>query len=197
VARLFATTYDLCQWPAEQLGFRALRRRAVADLSGRVLELGAGTGLNFPFYQAATEVVAVEPDPDMRARAVGRARVAHVPIRLVDAPAEQLPFADHSFDAAAITLVLCSVSDVTQSLAELRRVLHPGAPVHLVEHVRAPQAPIAALQTALTPLQRRIAGNCHLDRRTADALRAADFTIEHARPHVGGILLELAARAPR
>ena len=127
VARLFATTYDLCQWPAEQVGVRALRRRAVADLPGRVLELGAGTGLNFPFYEAATEVVAVEPDPDMRVRAAARARVAHVPIHLVDAQAEQLPFADDSFDAAAITLVLCSVSDVTQALAELRRVLRPRA----------------------------------------------------------------------
>ena len=136
VARLFAATYDLCQWPADKMGFRALRRRAVADLPGRVLELGAGTGLNFPFYRAATEVVAVEPDPDMRARAAARARAVDVPIQLVDAHAEQLPFADHSFDAAAITLVLCSVSDVAQSLAELRRVLRPGAPVHLVEHVR-------------------------------------------------------------
>jgi len=167
----------------------------VADLRGRVLELGAGTGLNFPHYRAA-EVVAIEPDPVMRGRAAARARVAHVPIALVDARAEALPFADGSFDAAAITLVLCSVGDVGQALAELRRVLRPHAHVRLIEHVRAPQAPIAVLQTALTPLQRRVAGNCHLDRRTVDALRAAGFTIEDVRPHLHGSLVEVMARTP-
>jgi ubiquinone/menaquinone biosynthesis C-methylase UbiE len=166
------------------------------DVAGRVLELGAGTGLNFPHYRAATEVVAVEPDPSMRLRALERARVATVPIQVVDARTEQLPFPDHSFDAAVITLVLCSVTDVERSLAELRCVLRPRAPVRLVEHVRAPQSPVAALQTALTPLQRRIAGNCHLDRRTADAFLRAGFDLERCQSHLGGSLLELTARAP-
>ncbi len=196
MSRLFTTTYDLCLWPSERLGLRALRRRAVADLHGRVLELGAGTGLNFPHYRDATEVVAVEPDPAMRQRATARAWAASVPITFVDARAEALPFADRRFDAAAITLVLCSVGDVGQALAELRRVLRRGAPVHLLEHVRAPHALIAALQTALTPLQRRVAGNCHLDRRTVDALRAAGFIIEDVRPRLRGSLVEVTARTP-
>ncbi len=196
MSRVCAAMYDLCLWPSERLGLRALRRRAVADLPGRVLELGAGTGLNFPHYRAAVEVVAVEPDPDMRRRATTRARAASVSIALVDARAEALPFAEGSVDAAAITLVLCSVGDVGQALAELRRVLRPAAPVHLIEHVRAPQALIAALQTALTPLQRRVAGNCHLDRRTVDALRAAGFTITEVRRRLGGSLVEVTARTP-
>jgi len=196
VSRLCAATYDLCLWPGERLGLRALRRRTVAGLRGRVLELGAGTGLNFPHYRDAAEVVAVEPDPAMRRRAATRARAASVPIVLVDAYAEALPVVDHSVDAAAITLVLCSVGDVGQALAELRRVLCPGAPVRLIEHVRAPHALIAALQTALTPLQKRVAGNCHLDRRTVDALRAAGFTIEEVRRRLGGSLVEVTARAP-
>jgi len=196
VSRVFTATYDLCLWPSERLGMRALRRRAVADLRGRVLELGAGTGLNFPYYRDAAEVVAVEPDPGMRRRAAARARAPSVPIALVNARAEALPFAEGSVDAAVITLVLCSVGDVGQALAELRRVLRPGAPVRLIEHVRAPHALIAALQTALTPLQRRVAGNCHLDRRTVDALRAAGFTIEEARPHLRGSLVEVMARTP-
>jgi len=196
VSRLCAATYDLCLWPGERLGLRALRRRAVAGLRGRVLELGAGTGLNFPHYRDATEVVAVEPDPAMRRRAATRARADSVPIVLVDVYAEVLPVADHSVDAAAITLVLCSVGDVGQALAELRRVLRPRAPVHLIEHVRAPHALIAALQTALTPLQQRVAGNCHLDRRTVDALRAAGFIIEEVRMHLRGSLVEVTARAP-
>ncbi len=196
MSRLCAATYDLCLWPGERLGLRALRRRAVAGLRGRVLELGAGTGLNFPHYRDAAEVVAVEPDPAMRRRAATRARAASVPIVLVDAYAEALPTADHSVDAAAITLVLCSVGDVGQALSELRRVLRAGAPVHLIEHVRAPQASIAALQTALTPLQKRVAGNCHLDRRTVEALRAAGFTIEEVRRRLGGSLVEVTARTP-
>src|SRR5712692_9694796 len=97
--RLCAATYDLCQWPAERLGLGKLRRRAVGDLAGRVLELGAGTGLNFPHYRAAAEVVAVEPDPRMRQRAARRARAARVPIHLVGAHAEALPFGAGSFDA--------------------------------------------------------------------------------------------------
>ncbi len=196
MSRVCAATYDLCLWPSERLGLRALRRHAVADLPGRVLELGAGTGLNFPHYRAAVEVVAVEPDPVMCQRATARARIAPVPITLVDARAEALPFANGSVDAAVITLVLCSVGDVGQALAELRRVLRPGAPVRLIEHVRAPQASVAALQTALTPVQRRVAGNCHLDRRTVDALRAAGFTIEEVRPHLRGSLVEVMARTP-
>jgi len=129
VPRLFAATYDLGQWPLERLGLRAFRRRAVSDLTGRVLEIGAGTGLTFPHYRAATMVVAVEPDPAMRARAAARVRAARVPVELVDARAEALPFAGHVFDAAVSTLDLCSVDCVARTRGELRRVLRPGSPV--------------------------------------------------------------------
>jgi len=196
VRKYSAVTYDLFARPIDRMGFASLRQRATSDLSGRVLELGAGTGLNFSHYRAASAVVAVEPDPAMRERGARRARQAVVPIEVADARAERLPFPDQSFDAAVITLVLCSVDDVERSLAELRRVLRPGAPVRLIEHVRSPQPSVAAIQGALTPLQRRLAGNCHLDRCTGDALRAAGFTVERCRSHLGGSLLELAARGP-
>lgn len=191
-----AVGYDLVAQTVDHLGFERLRDHAAADLAGHVLELGAGTGLNFPHYRVATSVAAVEPDPAMRQRAARRALEARVPIALMDARAENLPFPDRSFDAAVITLVLCSVENVERSLSELRRVLRPGAPVRLIEHVRAPQASIAVVQEALTPLQRRLAGNCHLARRTVDALQFAGFTIERCQPHLGGSLLELTVRAP-
>jgi len=172
-----------------------IRRRAVADLYGRVVEIGAGAGPNFPYYRAATRVVAVEPDPVLRQEAIVCARDVRAAIRVVNGRAEQLPFVAASFDAAVLTLVLCSVDDLAQSLAELRRVLRAGAPVHLVEHVRAPYRLLAGLQTALTALTRRLNG-CHLDRRTLEALGEAGFAVEHVQPHFEGMLLEVRARTP-
>jgi ubiquinone/menaquinone biosynthesis C-methylase UbiE len=172
-----------------------IRQRAVADLYGRVLEIGAGAGANFPYYRSGTHVVAVEPAPHRRREAIACARAARAAIRVIDARTEQLPFADASFDAAVLTLVLCSVEDVPQSLAELRRVLRTGAPVHLVEHVRASDGLTATLQAWLTRLTRRL-GGCHLDRCTVEAVRAAGFTIEQIQPHWDGLLVEVRARTP-
>ena len=181
---------------------REFRARTVADLKGRVLEVGAGSGPNFPYYRSVNRVMAVEPDPKLRRRAARllrllQARGVRTRIELVDARAEALPFADRSFDAAVLTLVLCSVDDVDAALAELRRVLRPGGRLHLVEHIRSPDAFVAGLQRRLTPLWRRVAGNCHLDRATPDALRAAGFTIEECIEHAGGVIVEIRARVPR
>ena len=193
---IVAGSMELALDIADRLGVARLRRRAVAPLAGRVLEIGAGSGRNFPHYRRATHVTAIEPDPAMRRIAAEAARRAPLPIEVVDARAEELPFLDGSFDGAAITLVLCSVARVPATLAELRRVLRPGAPVRLVEHVRHRLRSVAAMQAALTPMQRRLAGNCHLDRDTLAGLRAAGFTIEGVRSHLDGLLLEIAARSP-
>jgi len=114
------------------------------------------------------------------------------------APYTQLPDARDTYAAALASHAYLhgTTEKLRAGMAELRRVLRPGASVRLVEHVRAPQASVAAIQEALTRLQRRLAGNCQLDRRAEDALRAAGFTIERCRPHLGGSLLELTARAP-
>lgn len=187
---------ELALGAVDRIGFARLRRRAVASLTGHVLEIGAGSGRNFPYYRCAAQVTAIEPDPTVRALAAARALAASVPIEVIDARAEALPFADDSFNGAAITLVLCSVEQLPAALAELRRVLRPDAPVRLVEHVRHRSRGVATVQTALTPLQHRLAGNCHLDRDTPTALRAAGFALEGIRSHLDGLLLEIAARSP-
>ncbi len=130
---------------------RDIRARAVGGLRGRVLEVGAGSGPNFPYYRGVNRVVAIEPDPRMRQRAARQVRLlrqqgVRTPIEVIDGRPEQLPFAARSFDAAVLMLVLCSVDDVDAALAEMRRVLRPGASVRMVEHVCAPDPTTAAVQ---------------------------------------------------
>ncbi|MBD0290243.1 MAG: class I SAM-dependent methyltransferase [Thermoleophilia bacterium] len=169
--------YDACARLADRKGLAELRRRAVAGLGGRVLEVGAGTGLNLPHYRRAERVVAVEPDRGMATRLRRRAARAPVPVQLVEARAEELPFPDGTFDHVVLTLVLCSVADPARALEEARRVLRPGGSVTFVEHVRG-QGRLGRWQDRLTPLHRRLAGNCHLNRATAAAVASAGFRVD-------------------
>ena len=122
----------------EQLGVAEHRRELLAGISGRVVEIGAGTGANFAHYpEGVREIVAVEPEPYLRARAATAATDVISPVRVVDAVADQLPFEDGSFDVAVSSLVLCSVADQPAALAELHRVLRPGGELRFYEHVRA------------------------------------------------------------
>lgn len=159
------------------------RPRVVPGARGAVLEVGAGTGLNFPLYAPGlvTSVTAVEPDPAMRRRA--QDRPCPVPVTLVDATAEALPFDDQQFDTAVLTFVLCTVRAPAEALAELRRVLRPGATVLFAEHVLSAHPGAARWQHRLTPLWRRCAGGCHLDRDAGQHLRDAGLVLddEHRR----------------
>lgn len=152
------------------------RRSLVARLQGDVVEIGAGTGFSLEHYLKADRVVAVEPDPSMAARIPGKIPGAPAPVEVVDARAESLPFPDESFDAAVSVFVLCSVADQPAALAELRRVLRPGGTLNLLEHVRG-HGSVARWQDRLNPLQRRLFGNCHLNRDTRAAVAAAGFDV--------------------
>jgi SAM-dependent methyltransferase len=167
----------------EEKGVAQHRDDLLAGLSGRVLELGAGSGLNFVHYPAAvTEVVAVEPEPTLRAAAAEAAARASVPVRMVDAVADSLPAEDGEFDAAVTSLVLCSVPDQASALAELRRVVRPGGQLRFYEHVHAETQPAATLlaiaDKTFWPL---IAGGCHPTRETGPAIEAAGFDIVQCR----------------
>jgi ubiquinone/menaquinone biosynthesis C-methylase UbiE len=162
-----------------ELGER--RHELVGDLEGDVLEVGAGTGLNLPHYERANRVVAVEPDPSMAGRLRKRAPEAAVPVEIVAGTAEALPFDDESFATAVVTFVLCSVEDPQVALAEVRRVLEPGGRLVLLEHVRG-EGRLARWQDRFTPLHRKVAGNCNLNRRTKDEVAAAGFDVADLRP---------------
>jgi ubiquinone/menaquinone biosynthesis C-methylase UbiE len=166
--------YDLLSRKAERGEMGARRRGLLAPLEGEVIEIGAGTGASLPHYERAATVVAVEPDPSMAQRLPKRIAEAKVPIEVVNASAESLPYPDGAFDAAVVTFVLCSVRDPAGVLAEIRRVLRPGGKLVLLEHVRG-TGRLAAWQERLTPLHRKLAGNCHLDRDTLSAVERAGF----------------------
>ncbi len=166
---------------AEEACLAAWRAELLAPLAGEVLEVGAGTGANLPFYPpAVTRLVLAEPDPHMRRRLA-----SHAPERAVeisDAATEKLPWPDASFDAVVSTLVLCSVRDPAAALAEMRRVLRPGGRLVFVEHVAADDNPgRLRWQRRVEPMWKRLMGNCHLTRRTGEAIRAAGFELESVR----------------
>jgi len=160
-----------------------LRQEVAGHASGLVLEVGAGSGRNFPWYmpERVERVEAVEPDATMLRYARERLSHVRVPISLVQAPAEALPFADATFDSAVATLVFCSVFDPLQALREVKRVMKPKGSFFLVEHVRAQGKWAAHIQDALVPLTTRLAGNCHWNRDTAQVLTQSGFEIVSLR----------------
>jgi ubiquinone/menaquinone biosynthesis C-methylase UbiE len=168
--------YDLMAGRAERAGIADRRTELLAELKGEIIEIGSGTGASLPHYRQATRVVAVEPDESMASRLPARVAEASVPVEVITAQAEELPFPDGSFDAAVFAFVLCSVGDQRNAIAEARRVLKPGGKLVLLEHVRG-EGRTARWQERLTPLHRKLAGNCHLDRDTLATVEAAGFDV--------------------
>jgi ubiquinone/menaquinone biosynthesis C-methylase UbiE len=185
----FARLYDPLLAPLEWLVLRRARREVVAEAKGLVLEVGAGTGLNLPHYRRAKQVVATDPDPEMLRRAEPRARKATVPVCLVVADGQALPFPDAVFDTVVATCVLCSIPDPDAAFREMRRVLRPSGEVRLLEHVRAASPRIGRLQDRLTPAWSRIAGGCHLNRKTIQSAERTGFAVELIRARFGGVVL--------
>lgn len=158
----------------------AHRRELLAGLAGRVIEVGAGNGLNFPFYPTSVdEVLAIEPEPLLRAAASEAATTAPVPVTVMEGVASRLCARDESFDAGVASLVLCSVRDQAQALAELRRVIRPGGELRFYEHVVARHRVAAGVQRlADATVWPRFVGGCHLARDTLVAIEQAGFVIE-------------------
>jgi ubiquinone/menaquinone biosynthesis C-methylase UbiE len=156
-----------------------LRRRLLASLRGRVIDVGAGDGRSVEHYPpSVTGVLAVEPDPNARARAAERAESAAVPIEIVEGVAAALPAADGTFDAAVVMGLLCSVSDPAAALSELRRVLKPGGELRFWEHVRSEHVLFRGVQHACDALfWTRALGGCETTRDTESAIRAAGFEV--------------------
>jgi ubiquinone/menaquinone biosynthesis C-methylase UbiE len=182
---LFARIFDRVSRKLEARGQRGHRRTLLAGLSGRVIEVGAGNGLNFPHYPSTvTELVAVEPEPFLRERALEAASEADVPVTVLAGVAEELPVESEAFDAAVASLVLCSVVDQARALAELRRAIRPGGELRFYEHVRARRPLLARAQQAFDLLWPHVAGGCHASRETRSAIERAGFVIERCEEFV-------------
>ena len=173
----FAAVYDRLQSSAERGFMKDVRGELAGGASGRVLEIGAGTGANFGYYSDDLEVIATEPDPYMMRRAEARAKESKARIELKQASAAKLPFEDASFDTVVGTLVMCSVDDQAEALAEVRRVLKPTGEYRFFEHVRY-ENPIGGLtQTLIAPFWGWVGAGCHPNRRTVDSVRDAGFEV--------------------
>jgi ubiquinone/menaquinone biosynthesis C-methylase UbiE len=182
--RFFALTYDQQLAKVEKAGLQALRQGLLADASGQVLEVGGGTGANLPFYGPGVESLTItEPEPPMLRRLERRVREQAPETRVLQAPAEDLPFEDDAFDVAVSTLVLCGVDDQQRALRELRRVLRPGGRLIFIEHVRSDEPSLARWQDRLNGLNRFVAC-CDCNRRTLDSIKAAGFKVRNVE-HTG------------
>ena len=179
---IFARFYDRLLAGTERAGLGDMRRALLADASGRVLELGAGTGRNLEHYtDAITELIMIEPDPHMarrlRERLAAEGTAALNP-SVIEAPAEDLPFDDGSFDTVVATLVLCTVQDPQRALAEARRVLVEGGRLLYIEHVRSSRPRLARWQDRLERPWGWFAGGCHPNRPTEQSLAGAGFWVD-------------------
>src|SRR3954447_16099561 len=174
--KAFAAGYDRFMAGTEDAGLRDMRRELLAGARGRTLEIGAGTGTNVELYPpAVTDLVLAEPAEPMARRLEAK----HPRATVVHAPAEALPFEDDSFDTAVATLVLCTVADPDRAIDEIDRVLKPGGRLLFLEHILDPSGRWQTWQRRLTPLQKRWACGCHLDRPTPDTIAAHGFALEH------------------
>jgi SAM-dependent methyltransferase len=197
---IFARLFDRTS-PQMEREVGPLRDELLTGLAGRVVEVGAGNGASFGHYPATVdELVAIEPEPYLRQRAIERAGSAPVRTRVLDAVAEALPLEDGSADAVVASIMLCSVPDAARALAELRRVVKSGCELRFLEHVRAAGAHKARLQRSFdrSRLWPSLAGGCHCGRDTPAAIEAAGFRIDelhgfdlgpawlHTNPHVYG-----------
>ncbi len=188
-----ALVYDVVMAPLGWMGLTAARRRLVEGLSGKVLEVGTGTGLALPGYPSSVRsVVAIDVDEE----ALARARRRRPGVTLLQADVQDLPFPDASFDAVVSSLVFCSVPAPGRGLEEVFRVLRPGGELRLLEHVRAPHPALAFTQDVLTPLWCKATGGCRLNRETHGMVRAVGFDVVRRVVRLGGVGEELVAVKP-
>jgi ubiquinone/menaquinone biosynthesis C-methylase UbiE len=163
---------------------REVRARVCADLRGRIVEVGFGTGLNVRYYpQAVREILAVEPSALCMRLAAPRIEHAAIPITRAGLDGQHLALPSEAFDGVVSTWTLCTIPDVALALGEIRRILKTGSSLHFVEHGHSPDERVAAWQVRIEPLNKRFAGGCHLTRDISTLVEDAGFGIEGLRTY--------------
>lgn len=210
----FAALFDRMSSRNERTYMKDIRPRIVDGASGGVLEIGAGTGHSLPYYRgkAFDELVLTDPDPYMLKRLRKKLAEADIEAEVVQAPAEELPFSDASFDAVLSVHVLCSVQSVSKTLSEVRRVLKPSGQFRFFDHVRSRNRLGAVVQDLVQPVWGQFSGGCHPNRNIAAAVERAGFAFTEleglrpfpalqpmifqaiSRPHVLGVAVPASAR---
>jgi ubiquinone/menaquinone biosynthesis C-methylase UbiE len=191
MGKWFPKIYDIVMEPLEKAKISKIRRDLIGKAEGRVLEIGSGTGANFPFYKGVAQVVAVEPNPSMRDRSLKVIRKTEVPIQTYLIGAEKLPFLENSFDCTVGTLVLCTIPNPGKALKELSRVCKPGGKVLFLEHVRLDHSILGPTQDVLTPVWKHICDGCHLNRDTLKTIKDSGLVVGRVKPHYKGLFLEI------
>jgi ubiquinone/menaquinone biosynthesis C-methylase UbiE len=184
-SRMFSALYDRAFEASEEAGLQTMRSELLCGARGRVLELGAGTGLNLDLYprEGLDSLTLTEPNPHMFRQLRERAKKNCPGAELVEAGAEDLPFEDDSFDTVVVTLVLCTVPDQSAALREVARVLAPGGQLLFLEHVRANNPNLARWQDRLEKPWRFLGDGCHCNRDTVSAISAAGFQLGDVERH--------------
>ncbi|MEH7347209.1 methyltransferase domain-containing protein [Bacillus sp. JJ1532] len=180
--------------PLERWRFQGIRRELLNRATGKVLELGSGTGINFQLYEHADKVIAIEPSQKMINRSRPRLKSAVVPIEILKVSGEQLPFESHTFDTVVATLVFCTIQNPEKALSEIKRVCKPGGRILLFEHVIMENSFLSKLQNWLTPAWKRICNGCCLNRDTYGLVIQHGLTIINIEKHFNGLFIVLEAR---
>lgn len=195
MGNLFPRLYDSFMTPLEKRPvFHSTRKHLIEEASGEVLEIGAGTGINFPFYnQSVRHVLATDPNPEMVIRLSSKSASCAAPIDIQLANAESLPHPASSFDTVVGTLVFCSIPHPEKALEELNRVLKPGGKLLLFEHVKLSNPMLQAAQNLLTPLWKHLCDGCHLNRETVSLIDMSPFVLEQVIPIYKGLFVSISA----
>lgn len=191
---VIAALYDLLMVPNDWMGLRRQRARLAEAATGRVLEMGVGTGLNLSHFTNATEIVAIDPDPHMLKRAARRALRAPCPVHLELLAGEDMHFDAGEFDTVVVSLILCTIPDPAMALTEARRVLKPEGSLIFLEHVRSSHRNTARFQDWITPYWRRVSGGCHTNRSTLDTIASNGFEITKLWRSKSGSMVQGVAR---
>ncbi|MEH7439926.1 class I SAM-dependent methyltransferase [Neobacillus drentensis] len=193
MSRLFAKWYDFFMNPLEKKKFKRIRNELISKAEGNVLEIGAGTGINFPLYKGVEKVTAIEPSPHMIECSLLKTKQAVVPIEIVQASAEELPFADNTFDTVVATLVFCTIPNPEKALLELKRVCKPEGSILLFEHVKMKNRFLGYLQDWLTPAWKKVCDGCCLNRNTMELFQAHEVLINRIETYYSDLFITVEA----